>query len=295
MRYQLLSKNPIQYGLRGINRHLSIKAFYWPLAQVERGFQTKAVCAWNGASLRLRPLHEQWKILRRSIRHTAIAALSTLATTAAIAQTADFPASLACAKSETSQACAARFQVSLEAAQPGLVKRTATGLRVRLDDGKFNVISRKCADCLDAIALHAPTRWLLVRERLPIGHKWILLRLTNGKQTALRGFPTFSPDAKSVFVWSGLDASGSMQPTAEIFAINDGALQSRWKGVTGLQTKTSFEPFYGVAEPKWKTSDSLEFVKNKWRDTASKSEYAASRVTLTKSKEDWIWAESAIQ
>ena len=218
-----------------------------------------------------------------------------MASTAAVAQTADFPAALICAKSQTSHACAARYQATLETAQPGLVKRVSNGLRVRLDDGKFSVISRKCADCLDAIALYAPARWLLIRERLPTGYSWMLLRLASGKQTDIRGFPSFSPDAKNVFVWAGLDPSGDTQPTAEIFAINDGALQSRWKGVTARQTKNSWEQFYGVADPKWLSSDSLEFVKYKWRDAASKTEYAASRVTLTKSKDDWTWAESLMQ
>ena len=51
--------------------------------------------------------------------------------------------------------------------------------------------------------------------------------------TELRGFPSFSPDAKHVFVWAGLDATGDTQPTAEIFSIAGGTLQSRWKGVTG--------------------------------------------------------------
>ena len=233
--------------------------------------------------------------VRRGIRHAGLATLSALTTTLAIAQTADFPTSLSCAVSESTQVCAGRYQARLDAAQPGLVKRVSNGLRVRLDDGKFSVISRKCADCLDAIALHAPTRWLLVRERLPKGHTWLLLRLVNGKQTDIRGFPSFSPDAKNVFVWAGLDPSGDTQPIAEIFAINDGALQSRWKGVTGLQTKNLSEQFYGVADPKWLSASSLEFVKNKWRDNVSKSEYAASRVTLSKSKEDWTLVESQIQ
>ena len=65
--------------------------------------------------------------------------------------------------------------------------------------------------------------------------------------------------------------------------------------ITSRQTGASGEQFYGVAEPKWLTSDSLEFVKNKWRDTEQRSASAASRVTLTKSKADWTLVESPIQ
>ena len=278
-----------------LKRRLSTLALFNGLAQIKWAFHAKAERMLKEAKRIPGALNERIANVSRRIGPIAFAALSALAITAAIAQTADFPAGLICTKSETPQTCANRYQARLEATQPGLVKRTSTGLRVRLDDGTFNVISKKCADCLDAIALHAPTRWLLIRERLPRGNTWILLRLMNGQQTRIGGFPSFAPDAKNVFVWSGLDASGDTQPTAEIFSINDGVLRSRWKGITGRQTGASGQQFYGVAEPEWLTSDSLEFVKNKWRDTEQRSAYAASRVTLTKSKADWTLVESPLQ
>ena len=210
----------------------------------------------------------------------------------AVAQsTNDFPNAMTCHAAANLDECASGYARKFSAEHPGLVKRTRGSIEVRLDNGTTKRLRGDCADCVTAIALHASSRILLIREQFSEGNTWHLLNLSSGEFKDVGGFPLFSHDSAYVFVWSGLDESEYTQPVAALFAIDAGTLRLVWRGETVKRMKGRVVQVFGVASPKWTGTDAVSFLKTRWRKTASSGQIADSEMTVTKRGDAWEASE----
>lgn len=194
----------------------------------------------------------------------ALASVLLIETSAAMARES-FLARMECPIVGNLAQCAETHAQEFFRLYPTVVQRTSAGLRVRLDSGRSVNLRRECAECLDPIAIHQPSRLLLVREQFSEGNTWWMINLKSGRSVETKGWPLFSPSGQYVFAYSGMDESAYTAPIARLYDVSGELPILVWRGLTMSRAQERWIHKWGPRNPKWRSDRELIFEVEEWQ------------------------------